>query len=372
MTEYTIEAFFVGVGPELDTDESNWTAEQAASLVGNTYGSTGSPLYQNIEQLTFEDSDSDGVIREDDQADQAENLTYGGGASTLDTILLYNVSVTFDDGSSNTAQMIMLQDDLGRMFLTPMPSGDASNAVLDDGPIRSIEIDSLAGDGYYGLPVNIEADAFVVCFKEGTNIRCPKGDVPIELLAPGDLVETLDHGPKPITWLAREQVSHGARTSPIQISKYSLGLQLPYRDLFLSPQHLVMTASKIASRMFGEEQVFVPAKMLTATNQISQCSGQGEVIYWHMLLERHEVLFAEGAMVESFLPGPMALAALSAENRRALLQQQPLLQFKAFVPTIARPRISGRRALSLLRRLERNRKPLLENNPSALQLSGSI
>lgn len=362
MTEYTIEAFFVGVGPELDTDESNWTAEQAASLVGNVYGSTGSPLYQNIELLTLDDSNNDGVIREDDQAGIAENLTYSGSASTLDSILLYNVSVIFNDGSSNTAQMIMLQDDLGRMFLSPMPSGDASNNVLDDGPIRSITIDSIAGDGYYALPVGIEADAFVVCFREGTRIRCPNGEIPVEQLTAGDMVETLDHGAQPITWLAREQVAHGVGTSPIRIGKHALGEQLPSRDLFLSPQHLVMITSKVALRMFGEDQVFVPAKSLTGTNQISQCSGQGDVTYWHVLLKRHEVLFAEGAMVESFLPGRMAMAGLSEKNRRDLLRQHPLFHFGAFIPPLARTRISGHRAKSLLRRHAQNHKPLYERN----------
>lgn len=362
MTEHTIEAFYVGTGPELDTDESNWTGEQASTLIGNVYGSTESPLYQNIELLTLDDSNNDGVIREDDKGGLAENLIYSGDASTLDSILLYNVTVTFDDGSTNTAQMIMLQDDSERMFLAPMPTGDASNDVFDDGPIKSITIDSLAGDGYYALPDDIETDAFVVCFREGTRIRCPQGDIPVERLAVGDLVETLDHGAQPISWLAREQVPQGPNTSPIRIAKHALGEPLPKRDLFLSPQHLVLVASKIALRMFGQEQIFVPAKMLTEVDQIAQCRGTGDVVYWHLLLESHEVLFAEGARVESFRPGPIAMSGLSGSNRLNLLKQKPLLHFPAFVPSLARLRISGNRAKSLMRRHTQNKKPLFESS----------
>ena len=37
--------------------------------------------------------------------------------------------------------------------------------------------------------------------------------------------------------------------------------------------------------------------------------------YYHFLLDRHEVVFAEGAGAESLLPGPMAWRALPGEDR---------------------------------------------------------
>ena len=40
--------------------------------------------------------------------------------------------------------------------------------------------------------------ANLLCFAQGTWITTPNGQVPIEELAAGDMVVTMDHGPQPI------------------------------------------------------------------------------------------------------------------------------------------------------------------------------
>ncbi|MEM9141026.1 MAG: hypothetical protein AAGB15_14465, partial [Pseudomonadota bacterium] len=45
--------------------------------------------------------------------------------------------------------------------------------------------------------------------------------------------------------------------------------------------------------------------------------------YYALLLDRHEVLFAEGAATESFRPGPTAIAHYSAEHRAQIFGLYP-------------------------------------------------
>lgn len=40
-----------------------------------------------------------------------------------------------------------------------------------------------------------------------------------------------------------------------------------------------------------------------------------EVIYFHLLFDRHEIIFANGAPTESFFPGPEAMDALDRDQR---------------------------------------------------------
>jgi hypothetical protein len=47
------------------------------------------------------------------------------------------------------------------------------------------------------------------------------------------------------------------------------------------------------------------------------------VTYLHILLDRHEVIYAEGAASESFLPAVQALCALDETARATLLAERP-------------------------------------------------
>ena len=47
--------------------------------------------------------------------------------------------------------------------------------------------------------------------------------------------------------------------------------------------------------------------------------GIRPVRYHHLMLARHDLLIAEGARVESFYPGPMAMIAVSGKDRRDVI-----------------------------------------------------
>jgi hypothetical protein len=72
----------------------------------------------------------------------------------------------------------------------------------------------------------------------------------------------------------------------------AFGQGLPHRDLWLSPDHAVCV------RVLDE--VLIPIKHLLNDATIAQVET-AEVTYWHVELESHDILLAEGLPAESFL-----------------------------------------------------------------------
>ncbi len=82
-----------------------------------------------------------------------------------------------------------------------------------------------------------------------------------------------------------------------------LGNDLPLR---LSPQHRVLVGQ-------GANQGLLPVKALIGQRGVQAAAGPGIVIWHHLALARHQVLFAAGAAVESLYPGPQAAQMLGAQ-----------------------------------------------------------
>lgn len=168
-----------------------------------------------------------------------------------------------------------------------------------------------------------EYDAFVPCFAAGTLIRTPDGERPVETLGIGDAVATKDHGPQPVRLVARRRLrfpDSPDRLKPVVIRAGALGDGYPRRDLCVSPQHRIMLADDQG------REVLCLAKGLTGLAGIRVASGCRRVDYVHLLFDRHEIVFAEGAATESFRPGPVAVGSLEAEVRQELLEIFPALR----------------------------------------------
>jgi Ca2+-binding RTX toxin-like protein len=161
----------------------------------------------------------------------------------------------------------------------------------------------------------------VTCFVRGTRIKTDRGEVAIEDLSRGDRVLTLDNGYQPIRWIGSTRRLAAGALAPIQISAGVLGND---RDLRVSPQHRMLLRGWQAELMFGELEVLATAKSLVNDGTIRRIEG-GEVEYFHMLFDQHEIIFAEGAASESFHPGAQGLKALDQATRDELLDLFPNL-----------------------------------------------
>jgi hypothetical protein len=166
-----------------------------------------------------------------------------------------------------------------------------------------------------------QIERVVVCFAASTMIDTAEGEVAIENLQVGDLVRTADHDYQPIRWIGSSKVAATGSVAPILIKAGALGNT---RDLKVSPQHRMLLGGWQAEMLFGDDEVLVAAKHLVNDSTILRVEG-GEVEYFHMLFNTHEIVFAEGAPSESFHPGEIGWGALAEEARAEILALFPEL-----------------------------------------------
>lgn len=177
---------------------------------------------------------------------------------------------------------------------------------------------------------NIEC---VPCFTPGTLIATPRGEVPVEDLAEGDLVITRDNGLQPVRWAGRRMLDYATLTRnhhlrPILIERGSLGNGLPERDMLVSPNHRMLVANERTALYFDEHEVLVSAKHLVNHRSVKPVQMLG-VVYMHFMFDRHEVVLANGAWTESFQPGDYSLKGVGNSQRNEIYELFPELKEKA-------------------------------------------
>jgi Hint domain len=137
------------------------------------------------------------------------------------------------------------------------------------------------------------------CLLKGTRISTPSGYRPVEELQIGDEVQTLA-GWKAIKWIGHDKFTkEDGKTwlesvMPIRVARFAIDDRTPHSDLYLSPLHCVF---------FNE--ALIPVKHLVNGTSIAQDapSDISVIEYCHIDLGTHEVLYAEGALVESYFDG---------------------------------------------------------------------
>ncbi|WCR05141.1 Hint domain-containing protein [Paracoccus saliphilus] len=248
---------------------------------------------------------------------------------------------------------------------TTVPGGVSAFSSLADlatasNPVSTTRYSSNVTDYEMGL-------AIVPCFTSGTLIETPTGPVAVENLSKGDLVLTCDNGPQPVRWTgSRKLTAQDLETSPnlrpIRIHASALGKNLPEQDLTVSPQHRVLVRSKIAQRMFSADEVLVAAKHLLEIDGIEIAEDVTQVEYFHILFDRHEVVFSNGAETESLYTGPQALKSFGQAARDEIFTLFPELREQDSVDgrQSARALISGRMGRQLALRHNKNHHELVE------------
>lgn len=178
------------------------------------------------------------------------------------------------------------------------------------------------------------AQAQSPCFAPGTSIATDHGEVAVEDLRPGTLLQTADSGLQPIRWIGVRSVDFQVepeRLPPVRIGRGAFGVgpdgvPLPYRDMIVSPMHQMVIDGPGVTAMCGQTQAFAPAAALVGLPGIWTLKGLRSVSYFAILLDRHEVLYAEGAATESFRPTAQAVEDFGPNDQADLRALYPNLQ----------------------------------------------
>ncbi|MCG6903171.1 MAG: Hint domain-containing protein [Rhodobacter sp.] len=180
------------------------------------------------------------------------------------------------------------------------------------------------------LHANRSGDAVpeVICFTPDTRIATPDGPRLVAELCEDDLILTKDDGPQAVRWIGQRRMS-GARLyampelRPIRISAGAVGMDVPDADLLVSPQHRMLLKGPMAQTLFNTSEVLVAAKDLINDRTIAVDRHVRSVTYVHLLLDRHQIVFANGLESESFHPASMPLHAIAPEQQQSLLDRVP-------------------------------------------------
>ena len=163
-------------------------------------------------------------------------------------------------------------------------------------------------------PNGVGAEIIAICFAEGTRIATDSGETAVERLQVGDRVATLQDGEtvfRPVKWVGQRRIdlaAHGRPelAAPIRIRAGAFGDAQPVLDLVVSPDHCLFVDGKL-----------IPAKLLVNGTSITQEFSRRSVTYYHVELDRHAVLLAEGLPAESYL---------DTGNRAAFQSSGPVVQ----------------------------------------------
>ncbi len=159
---------------------------------------------------------------------------------------------------------------------------------------RSIVLSAADGGGT-ALVLPPPAGGAVACFRHGTAIATPGGEIAVEALRIGDMVLTRAGQRRRIRWIGRREIS-GAEIAaapelrPVLIRRDALGQGVPARDLYVSPQHAMLAGG-----------LLIPAAALANGTSIQRVAPRGGMQYCHIELDDQALILAEGAAAETFL-----------------------------------------------------------------------
>ena len=332
---------------DIDPDGIN-QAENASALVNQTFTSAT----MSIETITYSDGNNDGFINFDGTVGPGGDyviydLGTGPVSEAMDQGVWYDVDVLLENGSTLSTNALIFQTPSGETFLTEFVNS------LDNLSIQSITPTSV-NNAYFARTSTSESinNSMVVCFARGTEILTPDGPHPVEDFLPGDAVLTTDGMARTVVALYRTPPDPAGTSPAVRFEIGALGDNVPSRPLIVTANHRILCASRLVARMFGSPEVFIPAKRFVGLHGVGNDLAPARLEFFHLQLETHSAICANGAFTESCLLGPVAAQVLP-ETLRNMRREQDIEALRYPVP-------AGHKQWKFVRRLAKNRHPVIE------------
>jgi hypothetical protein len=160
----------------------------------------------------------------------------------------------------------------------------------------------------------------------------------IEELQIGDGVLTISGQIRQIKFIGHRRVSREPSQSwtgagPVKISRFAIDGKAPHSDLYVSAWHAIYIDS-----------ILIPAKYLVnGVTIVADAKPEAlSLTYFHIELDTHEAILAEGLAVESFLrDNPHAFDNADEYVRLYGSPEEPLTPFAPYVPYTGRQELAS-------------------------------
>lgn len=283
-----------------------------------------------------------------------DSNTASGGVGTFPDVTLAagEVAIFYNDNITE-AEFIAAFNPAPGTVLIPVAGwrplnntgGDTVNLFNDQG--TSIESVAYADDASPGQSLNYTQDGVyegagipdpgIYCFTKGTEIQTRIGESKIETLKVGDMIATQEHGFQPIRWIGKRTIDAAEMQirpefRPVLIKQSAFGPEMPAKDTRLSQQHRICLKDWRAEVLFGQASVLCAAIDLTNDRSILVDHQAVSVEYYHILFDRHEIVFGDNLPSESFHPVADGLNALGEKTRLELSALFPHLVSQPEMP----------------------------------------
>lgn len=323
MTVVTMSGWYLGNLPSI---------RSAPNSLLTTFGSAGDILGKDA--MTIDAEYNDAFLNDNTPG---ETITYDVGAGSVTNLMeigtTYDATITLVDGTVIVWELVVIQATDGETFA--LHSDDPQLDQLETDRVESVTFDVV---DVFDIQVGAfyhDASIPPACLCRGTRVRTPDGEQPVEELEVGDRVMTLSAGSQPVLWIGVQDMNfayRSARHMPVEFRARCLVDGGPKRTLAVSPQHRVVLQTQ-RGLAFGPAKGFVGCPRIRQRKSTKHCS------YYALLLPQHHVVFAEGAMVESFLPKARALSRFSRAEQRhvaALMGQDTAAWTTPALPILTR------------------------------------
>ena len=322
--------------------DTTYQTNGAAQGVGSTF-----TINADFFNITFIDNDStfsgDQVVNETPD-DTGQTVDIGSGPTAI--VYDYSFDATFGGVTYEFAVIdvdVNQDGNIGDGTIAGADPGEQVYYIAVLGPsIPTIP----SGGATFTITDNINDNTNqpytnFICFASGTLIDTEHGPTPVELIRPETRVQTMDNGLQPVAWAAQRRVPGQGVNTPVTIAAGRFGND---RALTVSPQHRMLLSSWKTELFSGSEQIFAPAKHLIDGTRV-RSTPRAHVDYVHLLFERHEVIFAEGAATESLHPALAIGGEMGRQSQREILSLFPELATlpESYGPT-ARPSVRAHEA----------------------------
>lgn len=167
-----------------------------------------------------------------------------------------------------------------------------------------------------------------VCFSSEAPIETSTGPRRADALSVGDHVVTADGQLRKIKWIGRCHLSHGdlqkkPHLRPVVIKRNAFETGVPSQDVRVSPQHRIALTSFAAELYFGTRDVLVPARFLVNGQDVHIDEDVSNVVYIHILFDKHELVNVSGLWSESLFLGETTVGALPEETQSEIFELFP-------------------------------------------------
>jgi hypothetical protein len=274
------------VGHDIKSRAANTTIENSTIADPTVSGSLEIDLPNGGNALIENDT-----IEKGPNAQNSNFISSGEeGAYASSSLIVTGNTVLNDAGGSQT---FVVNDTSGPATVT--------NNTIDGTPpqlVGGVGPFSQSGNVFSSTDPPLSPPPFA-CFAAGTRILTPGGQVPVEALRVGQRVVIVGSGGeravRSIRWIGHRYIDFTRHADPkfaqpIRIRADAFAEGEPLRDLLVSPDHAIYAGGML-----------IPARLLRNGATIVREDRLPAVRYFHVELDRHDILLAEGLPAESYL-----------------------------------------------------------------------